>query len=94
VDDQLQKIKERETIRKRRKQMVENNEQLDEIDEKILEAKEAGMYMVAVWIVKDGAINYKRMMKNFPLSDSDKALKQVVEDLEGVGKTTAGGMKG
>ena len=49
---------------------------------KLKQAEEAEGYMIAVWTVKDGFLQYHRVTKHFPIDEMKGALNQIKADLE------------
>ena len=54
----------------------------DDLDAHWRDARRSDAFMVAIWYVEDGTLNFFRQTKNFPRDDFDQALTMLDESLK------------
>jgi hypothetical protein len=52
----------------------------DELVDKLSEAFNSNQYMIIIWNVKEGRLNYYRKTENFPMVDFPEAIRQLWMD--------------
>lgn len=57
------------------------------LEEELEAAKQAGVYMIGIWSVKNGQLRFWHTLRNFPNGDMDLALEQVTTQLNQYSRT-------
>jgi hypothetical protein len=83
-------LEERQKLREKTVPTVDRDR---ELQDQIQQAKEAGVFMIAIWRVDDGKIYMHRQMRNFPLAEVMGAMELLERDLQSINQPTPLGKK-